>query len=130
MRSASPLLFRILVIVVAVALHLSGLQAQQTLGGITGEFTDPSGGVIPNVTVSLLDENTASTRTVKTNASGIYIFVNLPISSYTLIYTPDGFDTQKTPHISMQANRTATVNAQLRVAAAKGETIEVDAVPL
>ena len=130
MRSASSQFFRLLAIVAAIALCGSYLRAQQTLGGIIGEVTDPSGGVIPNATVTLLDENTAATRTAKTNASGTYTFVNLPISSYTLTYTADGFDIQKTPHIGVQANRTATVNAQLRVAAAKGETIEVDATPL
>ena len=48
----------------------SSLQAQQTLGGITGEVTDASGGVIPNVTVTLTDEQTSLTRTTKTNEHG------------------------------------------------------------
>src|SRR5579862_2089621 len=130
MRSAFSLFVRLLAIVAAFALCSSSLRAQQTLGGLTGEVTDPQGGVIPSATVSLLDENTGFERTTKTNPSGIYTFVNLPIGSYTLTYTADGFDIQKTPHIAVQANRTATVNAQLRVAAAKGETIEVDATPL
>lgn len=130
MRPAFSLFVRLLAMVAAIALCGSSLRAQQTLGGITGEVTDPQGGVIPNATISLLDENTGFERTAKTNTSGIYTFVNLPISSYTLTYTADGFDIQKTPHIAVQANRTATVNAQLRVAAAKGETIEVDATPL
>src|SRR5215469_15481215 len=126
----SSRLVRLLAIAAVIPLCVSYLPAQHTLGGITGEVTDPSGGVIPNATITLLDENTALTRTMKTNPSGIYTFVNLPIDSYTLTFTADGFDIQKTPHIGVQANRTATVNAQLRVAAAKGETIEVDATPL
>ena len=130
MRSVSFLFVRLLAVAAAVVLCGSCLWAQQTLGGITGDVTDPQGGVINNATVTLLDENTAFTRTAKTNGSGTYSFVNLPIGSYTLTYTADGFDIQKTPHIAVQANRTATVNAQLRVAAAKGETIEVDATPL
>ena len=130
MRSVSCLFFRLLTLIALIALCCTALTAQQTLGGLTGEVTDPSGGVIPNATVTLLDENTAFTRTSKTNTAGIYSFVNLPISSYTLTYEAEGFGTQKTPHIAVQANRTATVNAQLRVAAAKGETIEVDATPL
>jgi len=130
MRSLSFRFVRLLAIVAAIALCGLHLRAQQTLGGITGEVTDPQGGVIPNTTITLLDENTAFTRSTKTNASGIYTFVNLPIDSYTLTFSADGFDIQKTPHIGVQANRTATVNAQLRVAAAKGETIEVDATPL
>jgi hypothetical protein len=134
MRSASSRLssrfVRLLGTLAAISLCGSYLGAQQTLGGITGEVTDPSGGFIPNATITLLDENTAFTRTTKTNTTGTYTFVNLPIDSYTLTISADGFDIQRTPHISVQANRTATVNAQLRVAAAKGETIEVDATPL
>ncbi len=70
-----------------------------------------------------------STRSVKTNASGVYSFVNLPIGAYTLTYTADGFDVQKTQHITVQANRTATVNASLKVGKTS-ETVEVEASPL
>lgn len=122
---------RLLALLAAVA--LSGaltLPAQQTLGGITGVVTDSSGGVIPNATVTVLDEQTALTRTVTTNGTGVYSIVNLPIGTYTLTFSANGFDVQKTPHISVQADRTATLNAQLKVAAAKTETVEVDATPL
>jgi hypothetical protein len=129
-RHVSSLLPRLLAIAAAAALCSSSLLAQQTLGGITGEVTDSSGGVLPNVTVTAVDEQTALTRTTHTNASGSYAFVNLPIGTYTLTYTAENFDIQKTPHITVQADRTATLNAQLKVAAAKGETIEVDASPL
>ncbi len=112
------------------ALSSLPLQAQQTLGGITGAVTDASGSVIPNVTVTLLEEQTGLTRTVKSNDAGTYSFVNLPIGTYTLNYTGDGFDIQKTPHISVQADRTATLNVQLKVGAGKAETVEVDASPL
>ena len=47
-RVSSFSLPRLLAIAAAVALCCSFLQAQQTLGGITGEVTDASGGVIPN----------------------------------------------------------------------------------
>jgi hypothetical protein len=65
------------------------LNAQQTLGGITGEVTDASGGVIPNVTVTVTEEQTSLTRATKTNGSGSYSFVNLPIGVYTLTYSAD-----------------------------------------
>ena len=90
-------------------------------------MTDPSGGVIPNATVTVVAEQTSLTRTAKTNGTGSYTFVNLPIGTYTLTYTADGFDVQKTQHITVQADRTATVNAALKV----GETtttVEVEAI--
>jgi len=129
MRSVSPLIPRLLAFVAVVALCCSAVLAQQTLGGITGEVSDSSGGVIPNATVTVVDENTALTRSVKTNGSGTYSFVNLPIGTYTLTYTADGFDVQKTQHITVQADRTATVSASLKVGQTT-TTVEVAASPL
>jgi len=130
MRSFSCLFPRLLAFVAAAALCSSALFAQQTLGGITGDVTDPSGSVIPNALVTLVDEQTSLTRTTTTNGAGTYSFVNLPIGSYTVTYGATGFESQKTPHITVQGNRTATLNVQLKVAAAAGQTIEVDATPL
>ena len=69
--------------------------AQQTLGGITGTVTDSSGGVLPNTTVTLVNDQTTLTRTQKTNDAGTYDFVNLPIGTYTLTFTHDGFQIAK-----------------------------------
>jgi hypothetical protein len=129
MRTFSSLLPRLLAISAAVALCGSPVLAQQTLGGITGEVTDASGGVIPNATVTVVDEQTSLTRTARTNATGSYTFVNLPIDTYTLTYTAEGFDVQRTQHIAVQADRTATVNASLKVGQTT-TTVEVEATPL
>ena len=129
MRPYSSLFPRLLTLAAVVALCGSTLLAQQTLGGITGDVTDPSGSVIPNATVTVLDEQTSLTRTLVTNGAGVYSFVNLPIGSYTMTFAANGFETQKTPHITVQGNRTATLNAQLKVAST-GQTVEVDATPL
>jgi hypothetical protein len=129
MRNFSLQILRLPVIAAVAALCCFPVFAQQTLGGITGEVTDSSGGVIPNVAVTLLDEQTALTRATRTNGTGAYTFVNLPIGTYTLTYTAEGFDVQKTQHIAVQADRTATVNAQLKIGKTS-ETIEVQATPL
>ncbi|MGB6688934.1 MAG: carboxypeptidase regulatory-like domain-containing protein [Terracidiphilus sp.] len=120
---------RLLSLAAAIALcgHLS--IAQQTLGGVTGEVTDSSGSVLPNATVTVVDEQTGLTRTAKTSATGVYSFVNLPIGTYTMTYAADGFEQQKTQHITVQADRTATVNAALKIGKAT-ETVEVEAAPL
>ena len=121
--------FRQPAVLAAVLLCGSCLWAQQTLGGLTGEVTDASGGVIPNVTVTVVDEQTSLTRTTKSNGAGSYSFVNLPIGTYTLTYSAEGYEEQKTPHIPVQADRTATVNAALKVGQTS-TTVEVQATPL
>jgi hypothetical protein len=101
----------------------------QTLGGITGVVSDKSGGVLPETVVTIVGDQTKLTRTQKANANGIYDFVNLPIGAYTLTFTHEGFETQKIPSITVQADRTATVNAVLPVGQV-GTVVEVQATPL
>ena len=103
--------------------------AQQTLGGITGTVTDKSGGVLPATTVTIVGDQTTLTRSQKSNANGSYDFVNLPIGTYTITFTHEGFQTQKVPSITVQADRTATVNATLPVGQVSS-VVEVQADPL
>ncbi len=102
--------------------------AQQTLGGITGTVADKSGSVLPDTTVTLVGDQTTLTRTQRTNANGAYDFVNLPIGTYTVTIAHEGFQTEKFPAILVQADRTATLNASLKVGQV-GTTIEVQAAP-
>ena len=104
-------------------------QAQQTLGGITGTVTDSSGSVLPDTTVTAVGDQTALTRTQKTTANGAYDFVNLPIGTYTLSFIHEGFQSQKIPSITVQADRTATLNTALKVGQV-GTIVTVEATPL
>jgi Carboxypeptidase regulatory-like domain/TonB dependent receptor len=104
-------------------------QAQQTLGGITGTVTDKTGGVLPETTVTIVGDQTKLTRSQKTDANGSYDFVSLPIGTYTLTFTHDGFETQRVPSVTVQADRTATINAVLPIGQV-GTIVEVQAIPL
>ncbi|HTR48943.1 MAG TPA: TonB-dependent receptor [Verrucomicrobiae bacterium] len=104
-------------------------QAQQTLGGITGAVTDESGAAVPDATITVVGDQTALTRSTKTDATGAYTFVNLPIGTYTLTFSHASFETQKIPSITVQANRTATLNASLKVGAVS-TTVTVEETPL
>jgi hypothetical protein len=88
-------------------------QAQQTLGAITGAVADRSGGSLTDAAVTIVSEQTKLSRAQKTNGNGTYDFVNLPIGTYRVTFTREGFQTQTVPSILVQANRTATVNATL-----------------
>jgi len=107
----------------------SPASAQQTLGGITGAVTDSSGAALPDTTVTTVEDQTSLARTQKTDSTGVYLFVNLPIGTYTLTFTHASFETQRIPSITVQANRTATVNATLTVGAVS-TTVTVEETPL
>jgi len=103
--------------------------AQQTLGGITGTVTDPQGSVIPGVQVKAVSEGTALTRTSESNAEGTFLLVNLPLGTYTLTFTRDGFSPQKFPGILVQADRTVSLPVALKVGGA-ADSVTVDYNPL
>src|SRR5580698_5674101 len=116
-------------ITTATFLSAPPASAQQTLGGITGTVTDSTGGALASTTVTIVNDQTTLTRTTQTIDAGAYDFVNLPIGSYTLTYTHTGFQTQKIPSITVQGDRTATINATLKIGEV-GSTVTVEATPL
>ncbi|HWX92332.1 MAG TPA: TonB-dependent receptor [Terriglobales bacterium] len=130
------MLKRIISVVVLLVISLvvpltfvPGAHAQQTLGGITGTVTDKTGSVLPETAVTVVGDQTGLTRTQKTSATGSYDFVNLPIGTYTLMFTHEGFQTQKIPSVQVQADRTGTLNVTMPVGQVSS-IVEVAAAPL
>ena len=120
----------LLALCICVALAFApGARSQQTLGGITGTVTDTTGGVLADTLVTLVGDQTTLTRTQKTNSSGSYEFVNLPIGVSTLTFSHDGFEAQRIPSILVQADRTVSLNPALKVGQV-GTTITVEETPL
>jgi hypothetical protein len=115
--------------IAAALLAIPSTYAQQTLGGITGTVTDTSGAVVVGATVSLVGDQTKFSRSQTTNSNGTYLFVNLPIGNYTLSCAQAGFESQSIPALSVQANRTLTVNAELKIGNVS-ESITVEETPL
>ena len=103
--------------------------AQQTLGGITGVVTDAQGSVLAGAKLGVVGAETGLKRDQISGSNGYYNFVNLPIGHYTMTVSSDGFQTQVFPGISVQADRTATVNVLLAVGTVS-TSVTVNATPL
>jgi len=59
-------------------------KTEGTATSVSGTITDPSGAVIPNISVSLVNKNNSETRTVTSNEDGFYEFQNVSVGTYTL----------------------------------------------
>ncbi len=103
--------------------------AQQTLGWIDGTVTDSTGGVLQNVAVKAHNAATNLTVTAQTKADGSFHVPDLPIGTYEVTFTMDGFKTANYPHVLVQGNRTATLNAQMQPGTVTS-TVTVNATPL
>jgi hypothetical protein len=103
--------------------------AQQTLGGLTGAVVDASGAVLVGAKVQLTGDGNGISLTTTTQRNGVYQFQNLPVGTYTLVFTEPGFDAVRVPSVPVQENRTATINGKLKVGSAN-TTIVVNETPL
>jgi hypothetical protein len=89
--------------------------AQQTLGVIDGNITDDSGAAIGNATVVILNNSTAFTRSIQSSPAGSFAFQDLPIGTYLVTVTHDGFEKAQYPTIRVQAGHTTSLQVKLKV---------------
>ena len=88
----------------------------QTLGTITGEVKDSTGGVVPGVTMTAVNQATNATRTTASNSAGLYDFPALPPGTYTVKTELDGFKTV-TREVELRVQQTARANFTLELGA-------------
>src|SRR5436190_16128140 len=110
---------------IAIALAMPAFaQSTAANGAIEGTISDTSGGVLPGVTVTVVNIETGAERTVVTNEKGIYRAPLLPLGSYTVSAELQGFKKFEQKDIKLSVGQTQTVNATLAVGTVS-ETITV-----
>jgi len=98
----------------------------QATAELNGRVTDDSGGVLPGVTVTVTQTDTGFTRSVATEANGLYVVSNLPTGPYRLEVSLQGFRTYVQTGIVLQVAATPTINVVLSVGNIQ-ETVTIDA---
>jgi len=84
-------------------------------GQVMGTVTDPSKAAVGQATITVTNEATAMTRTVKSNADGDFVVPLLTPGSYSVTVEAAGFKTQTSENILVQVASTATVNIRLQL---------------
>jgi hypothetical protein len=120
MRSA-----RVVVVLLALLVAAPSAARAQALGTIAGSVKDPSGAVLPGVTVEATSPALIEkVRAVATDGSGLYRIVNLPPGQYTVTFSLPGFNTVRRETVDVTVGFTTTIDADLRVGAIQ-ETVTV-----
>jgi len=78
-------------VVIAAMVFPQGAQAQQLTGAVEGKIVDSSGGVLPGVTIELLNAATGIALTQVSRADGIYAFNAVKPGAYLLKAALQGF---------------------------------------
>jgi hypothetical protein len=119
----------LLLFVFACLLLTSPLRGQQTLGAINGTVTDASGAVVQGAKVTVKNNGTNLQLEKVTKSDGSFEFVDLPLGTYTVTFTRDGFKTEVHSQILVRGSLTSTVNGSLRPGAVSA-TVTVEGTPL
>jgi hypothetical protein len=110
-----------------LALVLSPTRAAAQSGGIAGAVKDPSGAVLPGVTVEAASPALIEkVRTVTTDSQGQYRIVDLRPGTYSVTFSLPGFSTVKRDAVDVTAQFTAAINVEMRIGALE-ETVIVNA---
>src|SRR5690349_20768015 len=110
-----------LAIVIAMVFPALG---QSTGGRIVGRVADPTGAVLANVSVHLINEATGVARDTKTNASGDYTFVEVAPGKYRVEFEQTGFKKNVQREVNVDINQVVTLNSTLQIGQTQ-ETVEV-----
>ena len=102
------------------------LHAQAVGATLSGSVTDPSGSVVPKAEVAIQNTATGETRTVPTNADGLYSAPNLQPGNYTITVTAQGFAKAVQTGITLTVGGAQTLNLTLQVGQTS-QTVEVTA---
>jgi Carboxypeptidase regulatory-like domain len=83
-------------------------------GAITGTVQDPTGAVVANAEVRIVNQDTGTvTRATKTDASGTFTATLLPVATYTINVTSNGFREAKFADIAVRVTETTRMVAKL-----------------
>jgi hypothetical protein len=112
-------------LVAALSLLLPALlSAQGTSGRIIGRVADPSGAVLANVKVTLVNEATNVSRDGTTNSAGDYDFIEVPVGTYRLEFDLTGFKKNLRRGVALDINQVITLNMTMQVGATQ-EVVDV-----
>src|SRR5271155_2590480 len=113
---------------VAVAALLAAMtfavKAQVPTGTINGIVTDPHQAVVTGAHVAATERATGVTHETVSNGDGVYSIPDLPTGVYDVRISASGFAVSEFQGVQLQAGRTSTLDAELKLAVV-GQSVNV-----
>jgi hypothetical protein len=100
--------------------------AQEQRGSITGSVFDQQGAVVPNASLSVIDNGTGAVFSSKTSAEGVFTVPGLPFGTYSVVISAPGFRKWETKSVQVITAQEASIKAVLEIGQAT-ETVTVEA---
>jgi hypothetical protein len=116
----------VLLLVLAGAPRADAQTAGAATGNIDGTVRDPTGAVLPGVTVVVFGDALMGRKTSTSGADGGYRVIGVPPGTYTLEFSRRGFRSGTLNHIAVAIGATQTVNVTLEVAIVESVVVEAE----
>src|SRR5262249_28262477 len=97
-----------------------------TSGAVVGVVKDPTGAVVGGAEVTLVEQNTNSTQTTKTDASGRFFYPAVTPGDYSISFTAKGFRKTTVNNLKVEVAKSNTVDQTLELGSPT-EVVEVAA---
>ena len=120
-------LLRFITIIIVGTVFFASTAYSQGTGRVAGTVTDAETGepiIGANVTISL---ETGQTIGAATDQQGNYTIINVPVGTHSVRVTYIGYATTVKENVSVQSDRIARINFQLKTEAIAGEQVVVQA---
>jgi Carboxypeptidase regulatory-like domain len=111
-------------LVLASSLSLAAQEAT-----IVGTVTDQTGGLLPSVTLTIVNTQTGALRISVTNSVGKYVAFGLPIGAYDVKAESPGFEVQESQGVVLNVNDRVRVDFRIRIGT-KIEPVLVESTPI
>ena len=107
--------YRLRILALPFVLFSACAWSQTQLATVFGTISDPSGAVIPGVTVTIVNQSTGLKREVLTRNAGEYRLAGLPAGTYALRADKEGFQPQVREGTALSSGSEVMVNLTLAV---------------
>ena len=116
-----------IVVLTLLAVCITTLGSSQgiTTGTVSGTIFDPSGAVVPGAQIQLINVHSGLKLSGQTTAEGSFSFFTVPIGTYLVTVSANGFSTENINNIQVAAGATTNLN-QVKLSIGAVEKVEVD----
>src|SRR5262252_1369315 len=108
----SRTLFTLAVLAIFANVPFASAQAG---GGVSGIIKDPSGAVVPGVTVTLVNAALGTPFVATSDGQGAYAFPNVPVGRYDLVVNLHGFKPVRRTNLAIDINARLQVDVTLEL---------------
>ena len=113
MKQQRRITWRILFLVAATIGWSVAIYAQTVTGTLQGTVTDIKGSIVPGIDVVVRNLETGQERNLKTNNEGVYTASFLPLGSYSVTASGQGFRSVFQENIQITLNQTRVIDITL-----------------